>query len=244
MKNKIIKENKKKRIITKKTKHSTPSKKIIKSIKQKFYQKPRMYEYSVFTDGSVINNGKPTARGGVGIFFKDRDMRNCSEPFFLKPITNNRAELYAAIRAIQNFAQNSYWNPATQGFSKTRKYYNLQTKELIKPKTKTILRIYTDSEMVVNIIQKWITIWKKSGWKTTDGKPVKNLDLIIQLYELIEYYYDHFLVMLTHTKAHRKEPNKSAPDYSEWYGNMMADQLSKMTYARQFKVPTSTFYLK
>jgi ribonuclease HI len=215
-----------------------------KPLKSRIYRSPKMSETSVFTDGSVINNGRPDARGGVGIFFKDRDTRNCSEPFFFKPITNNRAELYAAIRAIQNFAQNSYWNPATQGFAKTRKYYDLRTKQLIVPKTKTILHIYTDSEMVVNIIQKWIAIWKKSGWKTTDGKIVKNLDLIIQLYELIEYYHDHFYVMLHHTKAHRKELKQTDPQYKEWYGNMIADRLSKMTYARQFKVPTSTFYLK
>jgi ribonuclease HI len=198
-----------------------------------------IYQTSVFTDGSVLNNGKKNARGGIGVFFKKEDTRNCSEPFFLQPITNNRAELYAVIRAVQNYAQNSYWNPATQGFSKTRKFYDKRINKVVS--TNSILTVYTDSEFVINVIQKWIYKWKINHWKTVEGKPIKNQDLIICLYELIEYYKNRFIVQLIHTKAHRDSPkNKESTDYKLWYGNFMADRLSKMTYHRQFRVDAST----
>ena len=41
--------------------------------------------------------------------------------------------------------------------------------------------IYTDSEYVRNGIMTWIHGWKKRGWKTADGKPVKNVELWQQL---------------------------------------------------------------
>ena len=41
--------------------------------------------------------------------------------------------------------------------------------------------IYTDSEYVRNGIMTWIHGWKRRGWKTADGKPVKNVELWQQL---------------------------------------------------------------
>ncbi|KAF4531056.1 hypothetical protein B566_EDAN019069, partial [Ephemera danica] len=41
--------------------------------------------------------------------------------------------------------------------------------------------IHTDSEYVRNGITQWIHNWKLRGWKTTDKKPVKNVDLWQQL---------------------------------------------------------------
>ncbi len=37
--------------------------------------------------------------------------------------------------------------------------------------------IHTDSQYVRQGITTWIHNWKKRGWKTTDNKPVKNIDL-------------------------------------------------------------------
>ena len=37
--------------------------------------------------------------------------------------------------------------------------------------------VYTDSVYVKNGITTWLKGWKKKGWKTADGKPVKNQDL-------------------------------------------------------------------
>lgn len=39
------------------------------------------------------------------------------------------------------------------------------------------VRIYTDSEYVMKGITAWLPAWKRRGWKTADGQPVKNVDL-------------------------------------------------------------------
>jgi ribonuclease HI len=45
----------------------------------------------------------------------------------------------------------------------------------------TPVTLYTDSCYVKNGITKWILNWKKNGWKTTKGDPIKNRELWIQL---------------------------------------------------------------
>jgi ribonuclease HI len=37
--------------------------------------------------------------------------------------------------------------------------------------------IYTDSEYVRKGMTEWMTNWQRRGWKTADGKPVKNMEL-------------------------------------------------------------------
>jgi ribonuclease HI len=63
------------------------------------------------------------------------------------PTTNNRMELMAAIEGL---------------------------KALKRPAK---VRVWTDSVYVRDGITKWIHGWKRSGWKTADKKPVKNVDL-------------------------------------------------------------------
>ena len=43
----------------------------------------------------------------------------------------------------------------------------------------------TDSEYLRNGISKWITGWKRNGWRTSDKKPVLNQDLWKQLDEQV-----------------------------------------------------------
>ncbi|WP_374654489.1 ribonuclease HI [Dongia sp.] len=61
--------------------------------------------------------------------------------------TNNRMELMAAISALEALKGNIH------------------------------VRLHTDSQYVKNGITSWIHNWKRSGWKTADKKPVKNVDL-------------------------------------------------------------------
>ena len=61
--------------------------------------------------------------------------------------TNNRMELMAAISALE---------------------------ALSKPSEITII---TDSAYVKNGITDWITGWKRKGWRTAGGPPVKNVEL-------------------------------------------------------------------
>lgn len=61
--------------------------------------------------------------------------------------TNNRMELMAAIRALE---------------------------ELTRP---SVVRIYTDSTYVKDGVTSWLPRWKTNGWRTSAKQPVKNADL-------------------------------------------------------------------
>lgn len=61
--------------------------------------------------------------------------------------TNNRMELLAAIIALETL------------------------------KSPCEVTLYSDSQYVRQGITNWIHNWKKRGWKTSDKKPVKNVDL-------------------------------------------------------------------
>ena len=61
--------------------------------------------------------------------------------------TNNRMELTAAIQGLQAL------------------------------KRRCRVRLFTDSEYLKRGITEWLENWKRRGWKTSDRKPVKNLDL-------------------------------------------------------------------
>jgi ribonuclease HI len=41
--------------------------------------------------------------------------------------------------------------------------------------------IVTDSKLMLDSMTKWIHGWKRKGWKTAAGKPVKNQDLVMAL---------------------------------------------------------------
>ncbi|KAF0463568.1 Ribonuclease H [Gigaspora margarita] len=55
----------------------------------------------VWTDGYCENNGKKNALASIGVFFDDDDPRNLLERLPGIYQTNNRAELYAAICALE-----------------------------------------------------------------------------------------------------------------------------------------------
>lgn len=44
-------------------------------------------------------------------------------------------------------------------------------------------KIYTDSEFWINVLTKWAPSWRRNGWVKKTG-PIKNLDLVKELYEL------------------------------------------------------------
>jgi len=61
--------------------------------------------------------------------------------------TNNRMELLAAIAALESLTRAS------------------------------TITVVTDSAYVKNGVTGWIHGWKRNGWKTSNRKPVKNVDL-------------------------------------------------------------------
>ena len=46
--------------------------------------------------------------------------------------------------------------------------------------------VYTDSELVVNILTKWAPGWEARGWKKKSSGPIANLELVKEAYQLVE----------------------------------------------------------
>jgi|TARA_B110000305_G_scaffold242106_1_gene319962 ribonuclease HI len=95
--------------------------------------------------------------------------------------TNNRMELTAAIEGLQAL------------------------------KRSCEVDLYTDSVYVKDGVTKWITNWKKNGWKTSAKKPVANQDLWQQLDAIVGQHN----VRWHWVKGHSGHP-----------GNERADQLA------------------
>lgn len=102
-----------------------------------------MDSIEVFTDGACKGNPGPGGWGAL-LRYKDAEKKISGGE---KYTSNNRMELMACIKALQEIKQ-----PAT-------------------------IKLTTDSTYVKNGITSWINNWKKKGWKTANGKLVKNQDL-------------------------------------------------------------------
>ena len=74
------------------------------------------------------------------------------------------------------------------------------------------LRVLCDSQYVINCCTRWISAWKKRGWRKADNKPVLNLDLIKALDEELTGRQVTFQWVRGHTGHHLNE---------------MADQLAR-----------------
>lgn len=135
----------------------------------------------VYTDGSFIKN-KSGIKCGYGIYFPNKEYKPIGRKFTHTPITNNRAELYAILKAI------ILCNKVNK---KRIKKDKTQIKEII---------IYTDSEYSV----KSLTIWYKNWIK--NGKKYLNKDLIDLIIDAMKNV--KFDVKLKHVRAHTGKKDK------------------------------------
>ena len=105
---------------------------------------------TIYTDGSCLNN--PGNGGWAAIININDEIKKISGS--VKDTTNNKMELMAPIKALQEI------------------------------KEKQPIEIYTDSQYVRLGITDWVHKWIKNNWQTSKKEPVKNKELWIQLYEL------------------------------------------------------------
>jgi ribonuclease HI len=107
-----------------------------------------MAELFAYTDGACSGNPGP---GGWGVLLIARDGDKVVKTRELSGgealTTNNRMELMAAISALEALGRRSE------------------------------ITVVTDSAYVKNGITEWMFSWKRRGWRTSTGKPVKNGDL-------------------------------------------------------------------
>ena len=106
----------------------------------------------IYTDGACSGNPGP---GGWGVLI-EIDNENIQLSGGNKETTNNRMELMAAIKALEEIDKD----------------YEIT--------------LYTDSNYVKDGITSWISNWKKNNWKTASKKDVKNKELWIRLDEAIK----------------------------------------------------------
>lgn len=97
---------------------------------------------------------------------------------------------------------------------------------VLKHNKKKKLLVITDSIYNFNCFN-GVKQWKNNGWKLSSGKPATNVDLLKKLYKRLKER-NWSGVTLKKVDAHQKNPGKSNPGYEDWYGNDMADRLSKM----------------
>ena len=107
-----------------------------------------MADLFAYTDGACSGNPGP---GGWGVLLIARDGDTVLKTRELQggeaDTTNNRMELLAAIEALNALERASE------------------------------ITVVTDSAYVKNGVTSWIHGWKRNGWKTSNKKPVKNVDL-------------------------------------------------------------------
>lgn len=107
-----------------------------------------MPDLYAYTDGACSGNPGP---GGWGVLMLAREGGQIVKERTLNggepDTTNNRMELMAAISALEALTKTSE------------------------------ITIVTDSAYVKNGITEWMAGWKRKGWRTAGGPPVKNVDL-------------------------------------------------------------------
>jgi len=149
-----------------------------------------MPDVFAYTDGACSGNPGP---GGWGVLLQAKQADQVIKERKLcggeADTTNNRMELLAAITALET---------------------------LERPSTITIV---TDSAYVKNGVTGWIYGWKRNGWKTSNKKPVKN----IELWQRLDSAQERHTVTWQWVKGHAGHPE-----------NEQADELARQGMA-QFK---------
>jgi ribonuclease HI len=152
----------------------------------------------VYCDGSCLNNGKPNARAGYGIYFGENDIRNKAGKLEGSLQTNNRAELMAILETLKMCPKGDI--------------------EII---TDSNLAVKTFTEWINTWKKsKW---WKSCDWTHKDAK--KNCDLISEIDNLIQSRQGK--VSFTHVYGHQSLTDaNSKGEHRDIKGNIEADKLA------------------
>jgi len=113
----------------------------------------------IYTDGACPSNGRLAGRAGIGVFFGLNDPRNISTRLPGHHQTNQRAELFAVLKALES----------------------LHT----TPPTSPAVVILTDSDYVVKALTIWALKWEREGWRTSKKGEVISKDLFKRAQDMI-----------------------------------------------------------
>ena len=138
-----------------------------------------MPDLFAYTDGACSGNPGP---GGWGVLLRAMDGKTVLKERELSggeaETTNNRMELLAAINALETLGRASK------------------------------IIIVTDSAYVKNGATGWISGWKRKDWKTSNQKPVKNVDL----WQRLDVALERHDVTWKWVKGHAGHPENERAD--------------------------------
>lgn len=118
--------------------------------------------YVVFSDGACRGNPGP---GAWAYVIQDSNSSLIHEEAnFSENTTNNKMELLGAIEGLQ-YVLDQF------PFSVSQTVY-----------------LVSDSKYVVDGITKWVSGWKRKGWKKADNKTPENVDLWRRFDQLVEHF--------------------------------------------------------
>lgn len=148
------------------------------------------FKLSIYTDGACKENNQRDSsirKCGYGVWFGHEHPRNIGLPFPLENPSNNRAELYAILAALNAI----------------RTQTDQQNVEIL-----------TDSQYSIDCMVKWMSGWKRNQWKLTNHKPVKNQDILKPIdAKLSSLLSDHDIkVSFSYVKGHSGIPGNEGAD--------------------------------
>lgn len=136
--------------------------------------------FDIYSDGSCPNNGCKTSIAGCGVFYGLNDARNVSIP--VPPEYKQTNNTAELYAAIVAFNDNQ----------------------------SVAFTLYTDSTYVLNGYNKWMDGWKKNGWRKSNGKSVKNVELWSKMYTPKQQA--HVDTQVKYVRGHSGNPGNDAAD--------------------------------
>ena len=87
-------------------------------------------------------------------------------------------------------------------------------------KTSAHIHIYSDSQYAINCITKWMYSWARNDWLTSIGEPVKNKDVIENIYNLCQLHEVKAYWIRGHNgNVHNEKCDKLAQDLTRAMAN-------------------------
>lgn len=163
---------------------------------------------SIFCDGGCDPNPGPSGTGMA--VYKSGHIFEHWMGHHEPEGTNNRAELLGMQEAI------NYIIP-------------LVDQGIVTPAKPAV--IYCDSQYAINCLTKWSLGWKKNGWKTKEGNPVQNR-------EIIEPSASNLRAMRNAVEVRKIKAHVGIA------GNELADQLAGLARVKKIQAWTRTYSVK
>jgi ribonuclease HI len=170
-------------------------------------------EFYLATDGSFNTKSR---RSGWAVYL-GRQASNLVQKMPLDT-TNNRCELLAIQAALGCVLAHLGHPQLTTTGTNT-----------IKP----VINIVTDSQLCVNTFTKWITAWKKKGWRLASGEEPKNLQEVQEIDRQLSLIRNKGIrVEFIHQRAHTsgtelRSKSRTQKDRMLWQINYVVDALAQ-----------------